>query len=135
LLLSLVGSIVFLSITVPGKCADKKLAQQELDIQKPIQLYAGLAFKALPAEQFTLIIPHKKTRNKHLNKIQKTQNRLISGIRVKVENHFAHLKVLPIIKDLCRNYKFNFRQDIIDTACRIYNFRIDQKIKRLTFYL
>jgi len=135
LLLSLVGTIVFLSTTVSGKCADKTLAQQELRIQKPIQLYADLAFKALPAEQFTLILPHKKPRNKELTKIQKTQNRLISGIRVKVENHFAHLKVLRIIKDVCPNYKFNFRNNIIDTACRLHNFRIDQRIKRLTFCL
>ena len=135
LLLCLVGSIVFLSTTVSGKCADKTLAQQQLRIQKPIQVYADLAFKALPAEQITLILPHKKPRNKDLTKIEKTQNRRISSIRVKVENHFAHLKVLPIIKDLCRNYKFNFRQDIIDTACRIHNFRIDQRVRRLTFYL
>jgi len=133
LLLSLVGTSVFLSLTVSGKCADKTLAQQELRIQKPIQLYADLAFKALPAQRFTLILPHKKSRNKELTKIQKTQNRLISSIRVKVENHFAHLNVLPIIKDVCRNYKFNFRHDIIDTAYRLHNFRIVQRIKHLTF--
>jgi len=135
LLTCLAGTIVFLSITVPGKCADKTLAQQELRIQKRIQLYAHLAFKTLPAEHFTLILPHKKPTNKELTKIQKTQNRLISRIPVKIENHFAHLKVLRIIKDVCRNYKLNFRQEIIDTACRLHNFRIQQRIKRLTFCL
>jgi len=135
LLTCLVGSIVFLSTTVSGKCADKTLAQQELRIQKRIQLYADLAFKALPAESFSLILPHKKPRNKQLTKIQKTQNRLISRLRVKVENHFAHLKVLRIIKEVCRNYKLNFRQEIMDTACRLHNFRIHNRIKRLTFCL
>lgn len=135
LLTSLVGSIVFLSITVSGKCADKTIAQQELILNKPVTVYADLAFKALPAEHFTLILPHKKPRNKELTKIKKVQNRLISRTRVKVENHFAHLKVLRIVKDVCRNYKLNFRQDIIDTACRLHNFRIDNRIRRLNFYL
>jgi hypothetical protein len=135
LLTNLVGTIIFLSITVSGKCADKPLAEQQFTLTQPIEVYADLAFLALPAERFKLILPHKKPRNKELTKIQKVQNRLISRIRVKVEHHFAHLKVLRIIRDVCRNYKFNFRQEIIDTACRLHNFRIDNRIRRLTFYL
>ena len=135
LLTNLAGTIVFLSMTVSGKCADKPLAEQQLTITKPVEVYADLAFLALPAEHFRLILPQKKPRNKQLTKIQKTQNRLISAIRVKVEHHFAHLKVLRIIGDVCRNYTFNFRQEVIDTACRLHNFRIHNRIKRLTFYL
>ena len=42
-------------------------------------------------------------------------------------------RVVFLYKASSRNYKFNFRQEIIDTACRLHNFRMDQRIKPKPF--
>lgn len=130
---SLSGLILYLSPTVEGKCHDKPLAAP-LQISKPVELLADLAFYGMKPTQFSLFLPHKKPKNKELTKIEKTQNRLLSRQRVKVEHVLAHVKVLRIIKDKNRNYKLHFRDTIMDLACRLYNFRLKHRIIRNTFY-
>jgi hypothetical protein len=75
-----------------------------------------------------LILPHKKPRNTKTEKRQLTQdqkdfNREPSKKRVKVENVLAHIKILRIIKDKNRNSRFGFRENLMKTACGLYNFR------------
>lgn len=133
IVISLSGLILYLSPTVEGKCHDKPLATP-LRIRQPIEVLADLAFYGMKPAEFSLILPHKKPKNKELSKIQKTQNRLLSRQRVKVEHVLAHVKVLRIVKDKNRNYKLHFRDTIMDLACRLYNFRLKHRIIRNTFY-
>jgi hypothetical protein len=69
-------------------------------------------------------MPHKKPKKKELTTIQKKENQLLASKRVKIEHHFAHLKVLRIIKDKNPNYKANFRENIMLNACYLHNFRL-----------
>jgi hypothetical protein len=133
LIISLSGLILYLSPTVEGKCHDKPLGEA-LAISKPITLLADLAFYGFKPTEFSLFLPHKKPKNKELTKIQKTQNKLLSRERVKVEHVLAHVKVLRIIKDKNRNYKLHFRDTIMNLACRLHNFRLKHRITRNTFY-
>ena len=48
---------------------------------------------------------------------------------IKIENVFAHLKVMRILKDTIRNYKKGFKDLVIQTAAALYNFRNNYKRK------
>lgn len=105
---------------------DLKLAQQ-LQIQKKVYILADLAFQGMNKGLPVWILPQKKPIKKDLSRIQQAQNRQLSRHRVRIEHAFAHVKTLRIIKDRNRNYKFNFRDLIMDIACRMHNFRMTKK--------
>jgi hypothetical protein len=73
-------------------------------------------------------LTHKKPRNtkeekKHLNQEQMDFNKELAKRRVKVENALAYVKILRITKDKNRNYRFDFREKLMETVCSLYNFR------------
>lgn len=98
-------------------------------------------FRSILWEELTIlsriasaIVPHKKPRNtktekRELTKEQKDFNKELSKKRVKVENVLAHVKILRIVKDKNRNYRFGFRENLMKTACGLHNFR--QKPRKL----
>lgn len=126
---SLLGVVLFLSPTVCGRIHDKTIAQT-LDItQQNITFYVDLAYLDWePNPTAKVILPHKKPRNsknvkRELTQQQKEFNKEASKIRVKVENVFAHVKTMRILKDTIRNYKKNFKDLVMLTAVTLYNFR------------
>ncbi|WP_425378405.1 transposase family protein [Spiroplasma endosymbiont of Polydrusus pterygomalis] len=54
------------------------------------------------------MIPHKKTKQKPLNNEQKQHNKLISQMRIVIENVFAILKKFKIITEKYRNRRKSF---------------------------
>ncbi len=128
------GFILFVSPTAKGHIHDKKIAD-DLSIKIPINLYVDLGFYGLKSENYQIIIPHKKPKKKILTKIQKKENQILASKRVRIEHHFAHLKTLRIIHDKNRNYKTNFRENVMLTACCLHNFRLQFRLKKQTIYL
>lgn len=127
LIVSTLGLIMWLGETHVGKVHDKPMVES-LKFITPITMLADLGFKGWNPQNVTLILPHKKPRNTKTEKRQLTQdqkdfNREFSKKRVKVENVLAHIKILRIVKDKNRNYKFGFRENLMKTACGLYNFR------------
>jgi hypothetical protein len=127
LIVSTLGLIVWLSQSFTGKVHDKTMVE-DLEFHAPITLLADLGYKGWKPKNITLILPHKKPRNtktekKYLTQEQKDFNKDLSKRRVKVENVLAHVKILRIIKDRNRNYRFGFREKLMKTACSLYNFR------------
>lgn len=127
LIVSTLGLIVWLSQSFTGKVHDKTMIE-DLNFHTPITLLADLGYKGWKPKNVTLILPHKKPRNtktekKYLTQEQKDFNKDLSKRRVKVENVLAHVKILRIIKDRNRNYRFGFREKLMKTACSLYNFR------------
>ncbi|WP_425378253.1 transposase family protein [Spiroplasma endosymbiont of Polydrusus pterygomalis] len=55
-----------------------------------------------------VLIPHKKTKQKPLNNEQKQHNKLISQMRIVIENVFAILKKIKIITEKYRNRRKRF---------------------------
>ena len=55
---------------------------------------------------------------------EKAQNRLISRIRVRVEHAINGVKRYRIVKDQLRNWKANFRDQVMETCCGLHNFRL-----------
>lgn len=127
LIVSTLGLIMWLGETHVGKVHDKPMVES-LNFLTPITMLADLGFQGWKPQNVKLILPHKKPRNtktkkKELTQDQKDFNKELSKKRVKVENVLAHVKILRIVKDKNRNYKFGFRENLMKTACGLYNFR------------
>lgn len=127
LIVSTLGLIVWLGETYAGKVHDKAMVES-LSFNTQIDLLADLGFLAWKPSNVRLILPHKKPRNtksqkRELTQDQKEFNKNLSRKRVKVENVLAHVKILRIVKDKNRNYRFGFRENLMKTACGLYNFR------------
>ena len=128
LLITTVGLIVWLGGTHVGRVHDKPMVEN-LNFSTPITLLADLGFLGWHPKNVNLILPYKKPRNtktqkRELTKEQKDFNKELSKKRVKVENVLAHVKILRIVKDKNRNYRFGFRENLMVTACSMYNFRL-----------
>jgi hypothetical protein len=128
LLVTSIGLILWLGATSAGKLHDKTLVE-DLTFHTSFTLLADLGFLGWQPNEVNLILPHKKARNTNTQKRDLTQeqkdfNKGLAKRRVKVENVLAHVKILRIVKDRNRNYKLNFRDDIMVIACAIHNFRL-----------
>lgn len=127
LLVSSLGLLVWLGQTYVGKVHDKTMVES-LKFNTRVEILADLGFLGWKPSKVNLILPHKKprntkTQNKDLTQDQKEFNKALSKKRVKVENVLAHVKILRIVKDKNRNYRFGFRENLMKTACGLYNFR------------
>ncbi|MGL4632000.1 MAG: transposase family protein [Leadbetterella sp.] len=127
LIVSTLGLIMWLGATHVGKVHDKPMVEV-LKFTSPITILADLGFQGWNPQNVKLILPHKKPRNtktekRNLTQDQKDFNKELSQKRVKVENVLAHVKILRIVKDKNRNYRFGFRENLMKTACGLYNFR------------
>lgn len=127
LLVSTLGLIVWLGETHVGRVHDKTMVQA-LRFPTKVEILADLGFLAWQPAKVHLVLPHKKprntkTQNKQLPQEQKAFNKALSKKRVKVENVLAHVKILRIVKDKNRNYRLGFRENLMKTACGLYNFR------------
>lgn len=129
LLITTLGLIVWLGATHIGKVHDKPMVEN-LTFKTPIKILADLGFLGWNPKNVELILPHKKPRNtktekRELTQEQKDFNLQLSKRRVKVENVLAHVKIFRIVKDRNRNYRFGFRENLMFTACAMYNFRLN----------
>ena len=127
LIVSTIGMIVWLGETAAGSSHDKSMVN-EIQFKTPISILADLGFLGWKPANVTLTLPHKKPRNskkvkRELSQEQKDFNTSLARKRVKIENVLAHVKTLRIVKDRSRNYRFGFRENLMKTACGLYNFR------------
>lgn len=129
------GLIVFASPTYEGKIHDKRLAER-LAVNKECTILCDLGFYGWETPpEITLRMPHKKPRKKELSKIQKVQNKLLSRERIGIENVFAHVKTLKIVKNTIRNYIKEVKHTVFRIAVALYNFRRNFFLKRKIIYL
>jgi hypothetical protein len=112
-----------------------KLIADLLPITKPCTLLTDLGFYGWKLPNTTLIMPNKKPKKKALTKIQKVQNKLQSRQRVKIENTFANLKILRIVKERIRTYIEETKNKLFTVAVALYNFRRTFALKRKIIYL
>jgi len=63
-------------------------------------------------------------RGKDLTKIDKFFNRLISSVRIVVENVISGVKRCRIVKDILRLSKENISDVVMEIACGLHNLRV-----------
>ncbi|UZQ29088.1 MAG: IS5 family transposase [Spiroplasma phoeniceum] len=107
-----------------GKKHDYVLFKEsKIAILKNTKLIVDSGYQGIQKIHNNVIMPTKKTKKKHLNKEQKQHNRLVSKIRIIIENIFAILKKFKIITEKYRNRRkrFSLRFNLIAS---IYNLQL-----------
>ena len=113
-----------LSQTYEGKKHDKKICDEEKPrLPKDSDLYQDTGFQGLEIVGVNIHQPKKKPRGGELTSEEKHENKLISRVRVVVEHVIAGIKRCRIVKDVFRNTKADYDDDVIELACALYNFR------------
>lgn len=63
-------------------------------------------------------------RGKELTKVDKFFNRLISSVRIVVDNVISGVKRCRIVKDILRLTKENISDIVMEIACGLHNLRV-----------
>lgn len=125
LIVTLTGLIVWLSPTYGGCTHDKKMAD-ESDLPETLKLLADLGFQGLQKQIEDLLMPFKKEKGKSLSDSKKLCNKILSSIRVKVENVIGSVKSFRMVKDTCRLRSMEMKDMIFQAACALHNFKTKQ---------
>ena len=67
--------------------------------------------------------PKKKPKGKELTPEEKAENKILSSIRILIEHIIAGVKRCRIVKDVFRNTKLYFADQVMEIACGLHNFR------------
>jgi len=95
-------------------------------LPRKIKKLFDLGFFGIQAVCPNSVMPNKKQKGKKLSKKQKTMNRRISRIRVKIENSFAGVKRLRIVYQISRIRKEDFADLVFDVCCGLWNYYLEQ---------
>ena len=104
-----------------GKRHDYQLLKDsKVRFQKGTFCLADSGYQGIDELHSNALIPHKKPKKKDLTKPQKRYNRMLSSVRVKVENVLSWLKRFGILAERYRNRRkrFSLRFNLI---AAIYN--------------
>jgi hypothetical protein len=117
------GKVIGLGETQPGSKHDKKCAEEEgYEFAQGSKLYQDKGFEGYKPEGAQTIQPQKKPRGKELTEEQRQHNRQINKERVKVEHTIGAIKVYRIVRDVFRNRRAGFVDQVMVIACGLFNF-------------
>jgi hypothetical protein len=115
--------ILYASKYYPGTVHDKSMLEEEsceTELPPKIKILFDLAF--LGVIKPNAIMPNKKPKGKEMTKIQKKKNRVISRIRVKIENSFAGVKRLYSTYNVCRIRNESLIDLVFSVSCGLWNY-------------
>jgi hypothetical protein len=118
-------TILLLSPTYPGSVHDKRMADATpYPLPAGSQLLQDLGFLAFSLPEVDIIMPHKKPKGKELTAEQKAENKAIATRRIRIEHVNSSVKRCRIVKDVCRLLKPAARDQVMEIACALHNFRL-----------
>lgn len=121
------AQIHYLSPTYEGKTHDKKINEQEgIELPSNSRCYQDTGFLGYTpkGENITIIMPDKKPKGGELSEEQKQRNKAIASVRVRVEHVMSGIKRLRVVKDKVRAWVNDFRDQVMEIACGLHNFRL-----------
>jgi len=114
----------YLSETYPGRMHDKRIGDlEEPGFPPDINLFQDTGFQGYHPPGVTIYQPKKKPKGGELTEAEKAENTLISSIRILVEHIISGVKRCRIVKDVFRNTKEFFADQVMEIACGLHNFR------------
>jgi DDE superfamily endonuclease len=120
--------VCFLSATYEGKANDKSLADLEgYTLPQGSCLYQDMGFQGFIRNGITIVQPKKTPRGGELTPPEKTANRAISSISIRIEHAIGGVKRYRIVKDKIRLLKDGIRDTIMETCCGRHNFRLQYR--------
>ena len=112
--------------TQPGKKHDKAATDEQAYRFPPgSNLWKDSGFQGYEPDQTTTYQPKKKPRGGHLTLAEKEENQAIARERIGVEHSIGGVKVFHIVRDIYRNHKQAFEDLVMETACGLFNLRLD----------
>jgi hypothetical protein len=112
--------------TQKGKRHDKAAADDEAyRFPNGSRLWKDTGFQGYEPEQTTTYQPKKKPRGGELTADEKAQNKAISSERIGVEHSIGGVKIYHIVRDIYRNHRKAFEDLVMETACGLFNLRLD----------
>jgi len=122
--------IKYLSGTHEGKKHDKKIVDDEkLKLPAGSDFYQDTGFQGVKIEGVNIYQPKKKPKGKKLTEEEKSNNRLISSIRVVVEHVISGVKRCHIVKDIFRNTKDGYDDLVMELSSALHNFRSHSRLE------
>jgi hypothetical protein len=120
----------YLSETYPGRIHDKRICDiEELVFPPEITLFQDTGFQGYDPPGVTIYQPKKKPKGQELTEADKAENRILSSIRIVIEHTIASVKRCRIVKDIFRNTKVFFADQVMEIACGLHNFRTRRRIR------
>lgn len=122
--------VKFLSNTYEGKRHDKSIADEEnYDFPRESKVWKDTGFQGYEPPDVITFQPKKKPKGKELTPEEKEQNRSISKERIGIENSIGGVKIYHIVRDIFRNHRENYNDLVMETACALYNFKVESRLK------
>jgi hypothetical protein len=119
-------NIRFVAETVAGRTHDKKLADEAGDrVPEDPVLVQDTGLQGVRLKGVAILQPTKQPKGGELSDVDTVINRLIAGLRIRVEHAIGGVKRYRIIKDTLRNWKPGFRDLVFETCCGLHNFRLN----------
>jgi len=115
--------VQYLSGTYGGRVHDKRICDEEAYQFPPCGLFQDTGFQGYKPDHVDTYQPKKKPQGKELTDEEKAENTMIASIRILVEHVIAGVKRCRIVKDVFRNTKNHFADQVMEIACGLHNFR------------
>jgi len=126
--------ILYLGKTQDGSVHDKTAIEEEGlspgSVRDPLPLGADLGFAGLEIPGLRLILPTKKPKGEELTEAQKSQNRTLAQIRVRVENAICGVKRSHAVADTYRNINPGLDDLLMSVACGLHNVRVAYRFQK-----
>jgi len=101
--------------------------EEQIVVPAGSDLYQDTGFQGYQVPEVTIHQPKKKPRGGELTTAEKIQNSLISSVRVVIEHIIAGVKRCRIVKDVFRNTKDDYDDQVMELVCGLHNFRSDHR--------
>lgn len=86
-------------------------------------------FQGYEPPNTTPIQPKKKPKGRELTPDEKQRNKEIARDRIGVEHSIGGAKIYHIARDIFRNHKNQFDDQVMEIVCGLFNFKIEQRLK------
>lgn len=118
------GYFLFLSDSYEGTVHDKALWDDLVVEPFDQNLLVDLGFLGIDKTHPNTILPFKKPRKGKLTQAQKQINKVISGLRIRIEHAFSGVKRLKIIRNKIRLKSYDIRDQMMRIATALHNLRV-----------
>lgn len=127
---TLTKKIKYVGLLWNGKTHDINIFKKELsgfDFRKK-RVHLDLGFHGLMAEEINAIIcrPNKKPKGGQLSDFRKAENKILSKIRIVVENALAGVKSFFICRNRNRFHYYQKTHEAFIIAVGLHNFKLDR---------
>lgn len=127
--------IRYLGPTMEGKKHDYGSFKDEFPAEPPpgmpspqedLRFWTDLGYTGIENDYpcLNVIMPKKKPRGGELTEDEKSVNKMISSIRVKVEHSIGGAKRFGIVSDIFRNKSDNFDDKVMEISCGLWNYHL-----------